>query len=149
MQLTLVEKEWMTQGWIYCVWEVDMQTPCWISQSLPAIVAAINSGLCKTKRLHVSSLYRLLRGESLSMIHKNHLLAVFKRADVEQLNEHMRKFLSCKFVTKDVTSWKARRDDGEKAPPVGPGPARTPAGVQQVSCSYADIVRQRTPTQNP
>ncbi len=116
VQLTLVEKEWMTQGWIYCVWEVDMQTPCWTSQSLPAIVAAINSGLCKTKRLHVSSLYRLLRGESLSMIHKNHLLAVFKRADVEQLNEHMRKFLSCKFVTKDVTSWKARRDDGERSP---------------------------------
>ena len=93
-----------------------MQTPCWISQSLPAIVAAINSGLCKTKRLHVSSLYRLLRGESLSMIHKNHLLAVFKRADVDKLNEHMRKFPSCKFVTKDVTSWKARRDDSEESP---------------------------------
>ena len=50
------------------------------------------------------------------MMHKNRLLAVFKRADVEQLNEHMRKFLSCKFVTKDVTSWKARRDDGDKSP---------------------------------
>ena len=52
------------------------------------------------------------------MMHKNHLLAVFKRADVEQLNEHMRKVLSCKLVTKDVTSWKARRDDGDKSPPV-------------------------------
>ena len=117
VQLTLVEKEWMTQGWIYCVWEVDVQTPCWISQSLPAIVAAINSGLCPPKRLHVSSLYRLLRGESLSM-NKNHLLAVFTRADVEQLKEHMHKFLSCKLVTKDVTSRKARRDDCEKKPPV-------------------------------
>ena len=103
-------------GWIYCVWEVDTQTPCWMSQSLPAIVAAINSVLCTTKRLHVSSLYRHLRAESLSMIHKNHLLAVFKRADVEQLNENMRKFLSCKFVTKDVTNWEARRDDGERSP---------------------------------
>ena len=116
IQLTLVEKEWMTQGWIYCAWGVDMQTPCWISQSLPAIVAAINTVLCKAKCLHVSSLYRLLRGESLSMIHKNHLLAVFKRADLEQLNEHMGKFFSCKFVTKDVTSWKARRDDSEESP---------------------------------
>ena len=76
-----------------------MQTPCWISQSLPAIVAAIKSGLCKTKRLHVSSLYRLLRGESLSMLHKNHLLAAFKRKDVDKLYEHMRKFPACKFVT--------------------------------------------------
>ena len=139
VQLTLVEKEWMTQGWIYCVWEVDMQTPRWTSQSLPAIVAAINSGLCKTKRLHVSSLYRLLRGESLSMIQKNHLLAVFKRADVEQLNEHMRRFLSCKFVTKDVTSWKARRDDGEKSPRSEDrgrsASGRTPAGAHPVSCS--------------
>ena len=116
IQLTLVEKEEMTQGWTYCVWEVDMQRPCWISQSLPAIVAAINTSLCKAKRLHVSFPYRVLRGESLSMIQKNYLLAVFKRADVEQLNEHMRKFVSCKFVTKDVTNWKARRDDGERSP---------------------------------
>ena len=50
------------------------------------------------------------------MIHKNHLLAVFKRADADKLNEHMRKFPSCNFVTKDVPSCKARRDDGEKAP---------------------------------
>ena len=116
VQLTLVEKEWMTQGWIYCVWDVDMQTPCWISQSLPAIVAAINRGFCKEKRLHVSSLYRLLRGETRSKMHKNHLLSTYKRKDVDQLNEHMRKFPSCKFVTKDVTSWKARRDDGETSP---------------------------------
>ena len=65
-----------------------MPTPCWISQSLPAIVAAISTSLCKAKRLHVSSLYRPLRGESLSMIHKNHLLAVFKSADVDKLNAH-------------------------------------------------------------
>ena len=134
-----------------------MQTPCWISQSLPAIVAAINSGLCKTKRLHVSSLYRLLRGESLSMIHKNHLLAVFKRADVEQLNEHMRKFPSCKFVMKDVTSWKARRDDGEKsARPQdreGSGrtwtdPRRDPSGLRPLLQTSQNISAQ-TPTQNP
>ena len=93
-----------------------MQTPCWISQSLPAILAAINPGLSKAKQLHVSSLYRILRGESQSKIHKNHLLAAFKRRDVDKLNEHMRKFPACKFVTKDVTSWKARRDDGEESP---------------------------------
>ena len=116
VQLTWVEKEWMTQGWIYCVWEVDMQTPCWISQSLPAIIAAINPGVSKAKQLHESSLYRILRGESHSKIHKNHLLAAFKRKDVDKLNEHMRKFPACKFVTKDVTSWRARRDDSEESP---------------------------------
>ena len=115
VQLTLVEKEWMTQGWIYCVWEVDMQTPCWISQSLPAIVAAINRGLCKEKHFHASSLYRLLRGETRSKMHKNHLLPTCKRKGVDQLNELMHKFPSCKFVAKDVTSWKARRNGGEKA----------------------------------
>ena len=116
VQLTWVEKEWMVQGRMCCVWEIDMQTPCWISQSLPAIVAAINRGLCKEKHLHVSSLYRLLRGETRSDMHKNHLLSTYKRKDVDQLNEHMRKFPSCKFVTKDVTSWKARRDDGKTSP---------------------------------
>ena len=125
VQLTRVEREWMTQGWIYCVWEVDMQTPCWISQSLPAIIAAINPGLSKTKQLHVSSLYRLLRGESRSMIHKNQLVTVFKRKDAGDINEYMRKLPSCKFVTKDVTSWKAMRDDGEKNPP-GPKAERAP-----------------------
>ena len=51
-----------------------------------------------------------------SKMHKNYLLSTHKRKELDQLNEHMRKFPSCKFVTKDVTSWKARRDDGEKSP---------------------------------
>ena len=111
VQLTWVQKEWKAHGWIYCVWEVDMQTPCWISQSLPVIVSGINPGLSKAKQLHVSSLYRLLRGESQSQMHKNHLLSAYKRKDVHQLNEHMAKFPSCKLVTKDVTTLKARREE--------------------------------------
>ena len=64
-------------------------------------------------------------------MHKNHWLSTYKPKDVDQLNEHMRKFPSCKFVTKDVTSWKARRDDGEKAPgTTGPwaDPRKGPSG---------------------
>ena len=57
-----------------------------------------------------------ISSETLSKMHNNHLLSTYKRKDVDQLNEHMRKFPSCQFVAKDVASWKARRDDGEKSP---------------------------------
>ena len=128
VQLPWVEKEWMTQGWIYCVVEVDMQAPCWISKSLPAILAAINRGLCKEKRLHASSMYRLLRGETRSKMHNNHLLSTYKRKDVDQLNEHMRKFPSSRRM------WRAgKRDEmtAKKAPGrTGPwaDPRRGPSG---------------------
>ena len=50
------------------------------------------------------------------MIHKNHLLAAFKRADVDKLNEHMRKFPSCKFVTEDGELESAARWRGQTPP---------------------------------
>ena len=93
-----------------------MQTPCWISQSLPAIVAVSDPGLCKERNLHASSLYRLIRGETRSEMHKNHLLSTYKRKDIDQRKEHVRKFPLCGFVAKDVTSWETRRDDGENSP---------------------------------
>jgi hypothetical protein len=43
-----------------------MLTPCWLSQSLPALVDALNQTLSRPKQLQVSSMYRVLRGESLT-----------------------------------------------------------------------------------
>ena len=63
VQLTSVLKERGTHGAIYALWECEKRTPCWIGQSIPALVRSINEKavIAPEKRLHASSLYRCLR----------------------------------------------------------------------------------------
>ena len=77
---------------IYCVWEIDMLTPCWVSQSLPPLVDAVNQTLSRPKQLQVSSMYRVLRGESLRRRHKNYMMQMFSRQEIEELNAHLANF---------------------------------------------------------
>ena len=112
LQLSHVGKGWATHGKIYCVWEVDMLTPCWLSQSLPALVDAPNVTLSRPKQLQVSSMYRVLRGESLRYKHKNYALQAFSRRELEELNAHLASFPGCMFVTKEPEEWKLRDEDG-------------------------------------
>ena len=100
-----VEKEIRTQGRIFCVYEQDMSQPCWLSQSIPAIVAAINRRLSHPKRLHASSSYRVLRRESRSFVHKNHHIMVYQRSDLQELNELIATFPACIVVTQDPDVW--------------------------------------------
>ena len=106
VQLSHVGKEWATHGNIYCVWEIDMLTPCWVSQSLPPLVDAVNQTLSRPKQLQVSSMYRILRGESLRCRHKNYVLQAFSRRELEELNAHLASFPGCMFVTKEPDEWK-------------------------------------------
>ena len=106
VQLSQVGKEWKTHGKIYCVWEIDMQTPCWLSQSLPALVDALNQTLSRPKQLQVSSMYRVLRGESLRCRHKNYVMQAFSRGEVGELNAHLASFPGCMFVTQEPEGWK-------------------------------------------
>ena len=99
-------------GKIYCVWEVDMLTPCLLSQSLPALVDAFNVPLSCPKQLQVSSMYRVMRGESLRRRHKNYVLQAFSRRELEELNAHLASFPGCMFVTKEPAEWAWRDEDG-------------------------------------
>ena len=110
IQLAHVRKEWATHGNIYCVWEIDMLTPCWVSQSLPPLVDAVNQTLCRPKQLQVSSMYRVLRGESLLRRHKNYMMQMFSRQEIEELNAHLANFPGCMFVTPYPEEWKLAGD---------------------------------------
>ena len=106
IQLAHVRKEWATHGSIYCVWEIDMLTPCWVSQSLPPLVDAVNQTLSRPKRLQVSSMYRVLRGESLRCRRRNYMMQMFSRTEIDALNAHIANFPGCMFVTKYPEEWK-------------------------------------------
>ena len=111
IRLAHVRKEWATHGNIYCVWEIDMLTPCWVSQSLPPLVDALNQTLSRPKQLQVSSMYRVLRGESLRRRHKNYMMQTFSRQEIEELNAHLANFRGCMFVTQYPEEWMLAEDD--------------------------------------
>ena len=106
IRLAYVGKEWATHGNIYCVWEIDMLTPCWVSQGLPPLVDALNQTLSRPKQLQVSSMYRVLRGESLRCRHKNYVLQALSRRELEELDAHLASFPGCMLVTKEPEKWK-------------------------------------------
>ena len=106
IRLAQVGKGWATHGNIYCVWEIDMLTPCWVSQSLPPLVDAVNQTLSRPKQLQVSSMSRVLRGESLRRRHKNYMMQMFLRQEIEGLNAHLANFPGCMFVTQYPEEWK-------------------------------------------
>ena len=111
MQLTNVSKERGTHGSIYCLWECERKQPLWIGQSIPALVRSINEKgiLNKSKRLHASSLYRVLRKEARKCSHKNFVVEKFSRANVEDVNSFISTFASVIFCTKAPELWKCSR----------------------------------------
>ena len=112
MELTSVAKE---RGSIYCLWECERKQPLWIGQSIPALVRSINEKgiLNASKRLHASSLYRVLRREARKCSHKNFVVDKFSRANVEDINSFIALFSSVIFCTKSPELWKCSRPRGE------------------------------------
>lgn len=108
VRITLVEKERGTHGSIYTLWEVDCRSPIWIGQSIPALVRSVNEKavLAREKRLHASSLYRCLRGESKKQGHKNWRVEKFSRSELASLNARILGFPSVVYVSKSPEMWK-------------------------------------------
>ena len=131
-----VAKEAATQGKIYVLWDVDNLGSHWVSQSLPALLEAVNTEASKPKRLFASSCYRILRGECSHGMHKFHQIKAFLRdADgVQQLNRHFEKAKSIVFITKTPHIWKI---DGETPSDDTAVAEETPAGDERAedSCS--------------
>ena len=117
-----ISKKKATQGRVFLIYEQDGEEPCWLSQSMPGIVRAINTYVTPPKRLHCSSAYRILRQESLTHVHKHHHIQVFHRDELRELNESISHFPGCICVTKYVDAWYIKVEpEGEEA-----GPGRLP-----------------------
>jgi len=107
VQLTSVLKERGTHGAIYALWECEKRTPCWIGQSIPALVRSINEKavIAAEKRLHASSLYRCLRREARKESHKSWKVEKFARADITELNHFLGEFPSIVVTSKSPELW--------------------------------------------
>jgi len=107
VQLTFIQKERGTHGAIYAMWECEKRTPCWIGQSIPALVRSINEKaiMSPEKRLHASSLYRCLRKEAKKMAHKNFRVEKFARVDISELNLFLGEFPSIVVTSKSPELW--------------------------------------------
>lgn len=107
INLTKVEKERGTHGAIYALWECEKLMPCWVGQSVPALVKSINEKAVSApeKRLHASSLYRCLRREARKESHKNWKVEKFSRSDVGLLNTFLKQFPSIVVTSKSPELW--------------------------------------------
>ena len=105
VQFTHIKKEKDCQGRLILIYEEDGEDACWLSQSMPAVVRAINDTVSRPKGLHCSSAHRILRAESLSHVHKNHHVVAYHRHELAALNEHISQLPGCRCVTKDVNAW--------------------------------------------
>ena len=121
IMLSEIQKEKGTHGAVYLLYECDMSTPIWVGQSIPAIVKAVNDKavLASEKRLHASSLYRCLRGESKKGIHKGWRVERLERGEFNVINAKIKVFSSVVFVSKDPEKWRTELVVGTAATACG------------------------------
>ena len=118
VRFSRIDKEVRAQGRVFCMHDVDMDQPCWVSQSMPALIDAYNDRHSHPKRLHVTSACRVLRGQSTSAMHKNHRFVVRERGATKELNKLIAQFPGCVVVTKEGDAW--RLDAADKSTPQSP-----------------------------
>ena len=136
INLTTVEKERGTHGAIYALWECEKRTPCWVGQSVPALVRSINQKAVVTpeKRLHASSLYRCLRREARKESHKNWKVEKFSRADVGLLNTFFQQFPSIVVTSKSPELWHCSATSPPEEPAsVAEAPVESPPSAAATS----------------
>lgn len=109
IQLTAIAKERQCHGLLYCLYERGSHTPIWLGQSIPALVRCINEKVVTSpeRRLHASSLYRLLRRECRrpAPSHKLWVAEVFSRMELDDLNRFLSNFPSIVVVSKSPELW--------------------------------------------
>jgi hypothetical protein len=112
---SLIRREHATHGKIYTLWQ-DEHT-CWVSQSIPALVEAVNALLPKVRRLHNSGLYCVLRHENARGYHKFFRVRKWIREDTVSLNEFLVQYQEVLFVTKEATAWRLVKNSATTRPP--------------------------------
>jgi hypothetical protein len=113
VRLSEIQKEQSSHGLVYLLFECEQRSSLFIGQSIPALTKAINSKAIQVpeKRLHCSSLYRVLRSESKKASHKNYRCLKFKRTAIPDINTYIQKFPSIVFVSKSPDLWKTSELD--------------------------------------
>ena len=110
VEFTHIKKEKDCQGRLILLYEEDGEDAGWLSQSMPAIIRAVNNTVSRPKRLHCSSAYRILRAESLSTVHKSFHVSSYRRDELDALNEQIGLLPGVKCVTKDPDAWYIKQD---------------------------------------
>ena len=118
VRFTQIDKIARTQGRVFYMHDADMGQPCWVPQSMPALIDAYNDRQSHPKRLHVTSAYRVLRGQSMSAMHKNHRFVVREHAATKELNKLIAQFPGCFVVTKEGDAW--HLDAADRSAPQSP-----------------------------
>jgi hypothetical protein len=99
-----IGKEHSTQGKVYTLWQDEHV--CWVSQSVPAVISAVNRLLPRIRQLHVTGIYSVLRHERLGGYHKYFRIRMWSREDTVSLNEFLAQYHESIFVTKEPSVWK-------------------------------------------
>ena len=118
VRFTRIDKDARAHGRVFCMHDVDMDQPCWVSQNMPALIDAYNYRHSHPKRLHVTSACRDLRGQSMSAAHKNDRFVVRERAATKELNKLIAQFPGCVVVTREGDAW--HLDAADKSAPQSP-----------------------------
>ena len=104
VRIVSVNKEFSTHGILYTIYHKHDNT-IWVSQSLPTMVYVINENINDyKKRIHPSSLYRCIRGESKKGVHKNWMVNKFERRNCSDII--FDQFMKIVFIVKTPSEWK-------------------------------------------
>lgn len=125
VRLTRVARERGKQGRIYAAWCPGRTDVCFLGQSATKLCAVVNARRPGEPRLHASSLYRILRRETLAEASAGLQLRLFLPHDLDALNAHLARFDSVCWVSDELHRWECEVEaDGE--PPArgrgAPGP---------------------------
>ena len=98
-----VAREPGAQGTLYCLWHPERPT-AWLGQSVPPLLRALNEKGVYYK-LHVSSIYRMLRGQHQSQQHHGWRVLRCGLDDLQPLNELLSTKLDLVVVCRCPDSW--------------------------------------------
>ena len=110
-----IGKERSTQGKVYTLWQDEHV--CWVSQSVPAVISAVNRLLPRIRQLHVTGIYSVLRHERLGGYHKYFRIRMWSREDTVSLNEFLAQYHESIFVTKEPSVWKLVKNGASQRAP--------------------------------
>ena len=100
LRFASILKEAHSHGQVYLAWE---SSSVWISQSIPALRCMIQ--LLAHMKMHASSLYSILRGETRKSRTKRWTIQKPPHSDVEKINEAIAQASLMMVCTKDKDLW--------------------------------------------
>jgi hypothetical protein len=110
---TRIEKEPHTQGYVYIITSHSpVKDAMWVSQSMPVLCAAMNK--FADAKVNAATFYRILRGETVSALHKGFCVYKSSNRDVEIINARCQEGSRTLVFTHSPDKWRfeVRKDQG-------------------------------------